>query len=317
MLSNAYFKLNSRPFSTTVTPDGRYFICGGLDRTIQLWNIANGALETSWTIGDLHHLPDCNRVQALTVTDDSRLLFVGGSLLQAWNLDNSKKIRSYNVGTHWPLAMGSNAFSNTLLTGSGETITAWNLSNKQRRYRIKACHSTLNFAFTTDGKKFITSDYEFDRDVDVLIIYSIKTGQQLKALEMKQSFRPYHLDCNDLDTLIGIGGKGGVQVWDLNSLDTVVSINGSSHPRFCQHLEVIRDIKFLPGGKILMTSGNDGSIFFWDACDGNYLHWLDCKDPISKIYPIRQFSQLVLYSYEQASIESYQMNEIVKIGLPS
>ncbi|KAI9130744.1 WD40 repeat domain-containing protein [Acaryochloris sp. CCMEE 5410] len=307
MLSKAYFKLDSCPFSTTVTPDGRYFICGGLDRTIQLWNIAQGTLEASWAIANLHHFPDCNRIQALTVTEDCRCLIVGGALLQAWNLESRTKIRSYNVGSHWPLAMGSNVLSNTLLTGSGETITAWNLSNKQRRFRFKSCHGTLNFAFTTDGQKFIASDYECDKDVDVLGIYATETGQQINASEVKQTFRPYHLDFNDMDTLIGIGGKGGIQVWDLNSLDTVVCINSSSHPRLRQHLEVIRDVKFLPGGAILMTVGNDGSISFWDVSDGSYLNGLNCKDPIYKIYPIQKFTQVALYSYQRASVELYQL----------
>jgi WD40 repeat protein len=125
-------------YELAFTPDGQRLVSASADRTIRVWNVADQA--------HLHCLRGSqDRVTALTLLPDGQTLVSGSNdgAISYWNVNTNRRAAGY---TNLTISFGADALSG--LEAQGLARGAVNPIGVRR----------WGFAFTPDGRSFITPD---------------------------------------------------------------------------------------------------------------------------------------------------------------
>jgi WD40 repeat protein len=240
----------------TFTPEGNRLLTGGADGTARLWSISRTG-GRDWLTVSAPYL----RFSDVAFSPDGKTFAVPNQL-------SGVAIRSVDTGRKLITLKGHDAtIASVVFTpdgtklagaaGSGQgnpranrTVVVWDLGTGEVA-TVLAGHEdqTTAVAVSPDGRRFATASYD-----GTLRVWDA-VGEEQRAIDVGSS--AYALDFSpDRHYLVsGDDGDTVAVVWDAKTLERLGELRG--------HADVLQDIAFLPGGKVV-TASFDGTAKIWD-----------------------------------------------------
>jgi len=227
-----------------ISPDGKTLASGGLDGTIQLWDLATGTLQAS--------LP-ARHVTVLAFSPDGRLLASGSRFvtslrppnvppLQLWDVKARLLLANLNPGE--PVtAIAFNPNGQQLAAGATQT-TVWDVSTQTQLYRVKS-NDVNALIFSGDGR-FLLTGGEGVRGEDGIKLWKATTGQRVRTIDTVANDFALSPDGTLLLTTYG----GTTNIWRMQPFGYLGTLRGSIYSGMVA--------RFGMNGQAIATGSSDG-----------------------------------------------------------
>jgi hypothetical protein len=234
------------------SPDGKFVLSGSDDKTLKLWNVADGK-EVRTFIG--HR----GAVTGVTYSPDGGAAASGSAdgTVRVWDVATGRQVRTTeNLG--WKVsAVAFSPRSNLVASAADDNqVTLWRLPNLERAH-VFAGHGwrVTSVAFSSNGKLLLSGSED-----DSIKLWNAATGQEIRSFQngladvTSVAFSP--------DGRQGVsGGKDkAVKLWNLE--------NGREVQEFKGHSGTIRSVAFARDGRFVLSASDDGTIRLWDLSTG-------------------------------------------------
>jgi WD40 repeat protein len=283
--------------AVALSPDGKTLAGAADDRTIRLWDLATGQSRRFADQPVVNHLAfshDGKYLLARGTNGDLRVRSVATGQVPDWLARLKVRVTS----------AGFTADGKTLVIAGGRAVRWWGLTpgKEVRRARWSVPDFRAHPAFprrlpppSETQQDDEDRGYHFGRfspdgkmlgkfEMGLVFWDSISGKEVMKFPELLRleatAFSP------DSKRLAGAGQEGIVLVWDLEK-QKLVPPHG--------HLDRVRDITFLQGGKVLATVSADRTMRLWDAATGKELHRVGGRPQgVTRIAPLKGATELVM-----------------------
>ena len=196
--------------SLAISADGKQLAAGGTDRTVRVWNVAEGAKKATLVQSIENH---ADWVLGIAFSPDGKKLFSSGrdKLAKIWDLEKKESIQS--VPDHQAIVYsvvvkpdGASGYS----VGADKQIRNWKVGSDGKQIRNGAGHGdeVFKISLSPDGKTIATASA--DKSVrlwDSEKLTSLKTLAGLSDYVYTVAFSP------DGKRVAGGGYEGKVQIW--------------------------------------------------------------------------------------------------------
>jgi len=282
-----------RVYNISYSPDAKHLISAGHDKTIKLWNVANGKLLYSVRA---HSEP----VLGVDFSPDGRFFASASadSTIRIWKPRNKKPeqtIKGHNGKVNclayspngkliasagddktvrlWQLPKGTQEHSFEGHTGSvnyvvfspdgkilasagnDQKIYLWNVATRKlSKTLLGNKDGILSVAFSADGSLLASASY--DRTVR---IWNVKTGQLLLTFG-HQAFVYGVAFAHKSPQLVSVGYDKIAKVWNLGTSRKLISLRG--------HKGTVYAVTYSSDGSLLASAGWDKTIRIWDPKTG-------------------------------------------------
>lgn len=222
----------------------------------------------------------------LSFSGDSRLLATNlGGVARLWDLSNGKEVRQFPPTPEQPAAVPQR----TLLSPDGKWLAVY-FKHKDAHHPSDAVHV---WELATGRKKAVLEtnvyrDWHFSHDSTMLAVtasadtgkttqravaevWEVGSRERLRAIEVPRTWQgAFTLSFAPDDKLLAIGGRYRFGIF---SVRTGKLIAEERHPgeHFRSSNTIVFDVshvEFSPGGRLLLTGGNDGTVKQWSIVDG-------------------------------------------------
>jgi WD40 repeat protein len=298
---------DNQMFSMVMSLDGNILVTGGIeDRSIKVWELQNGAIRNSWITDSISHIKDANRIYTLSISQDNKILVTGGSLIQSWNLENAKKMRTFK-GSGWALYSNISPDGTFLVTYNEDRTTVWNLATGKRiRTRWGDPDVVRCLLISPDSKTLIGGD---GRDQKIKV-WELISGKVIYSLESSTKVRVHELALSSDGEILAGAGHDGIQFWSYKTGKCLHSINKFNNLNFHQHLDNVFCPTFSSDGQFLLTSGYDGVIQVWDVYRGKHIYSIRSQYQINSFILSKDGGTLVNYSNSEKIAEVWRMPDL-------
>ncbi len=241
--------------SVACSPDGKYVLSGGADKTLRLWDAATGKEVRSFT----------GHTGAVTVArfGRKRMNFVASAstdgTLRMWDFESGKEDRKIAAHEKEILCLAVSQDRPFAATGSADkTLKIWNIHTLELEH-------TLNFhsapvvaaAFGPDGR--IVASAGADRTLRIFDVVAGRLRPGAHAIPVSPTCITFLVDGRNL--LVG-DVQGGIALLVFPA--GTVQRHLDAHARDQKGMAV-RDIAVSPDEKSFASCGDDGLVKLWDA----------------------------------------------------
>jgi serine/threonine protein kinase len=274
---NAFTGHESTVRNIVVSPDGKYLLSGGEDRTVRLWEMETGRPIRSFA------MPEATIIRSVSFTPDgTKVLAVGdGKTGFAWETESGKTLEPFAIGTKGPatsidVSLDGEHFAVT----SAEGITGF-LVSKENGWR-----AVPNRPYKSIG---ITRVASIDEGTLFALGYnngSIRIADvQGPTPNLKPTIRSIHKGAilalaiaREREILVSAGTDGKVYLTSLR--------NGVKRPsqRLDGHTSRVTCLAVAPDGRQLVSGSADKTIRVWDIQTRRELYvFSDDEDEVSSV----------------------------------
>ncbi|MGE7388696.1 WD40 repeat domain-containing serine/threonine protein kinase [Streptomyces sp. NPDC004126] len=234
--------------SVSVSPDSRYLVSGGNDRTVQVFNFAGGGSITLTPIEDA-------AVTCVSYSPDGKVIVSGSDkALRLHDVYNLESLAVLTGHTGLVRAVAFSPDSKILASGADDgTILLWDVVTRSTTAVATLAKHTkpvLSLAFSPDGTLASGSADNTVRLWDVGPRASIATLTGHTKAVASVAFGP------DGKTLASGSADGTIRLWDVATRTTAGSLSG--------HNAFVRSVAFSPDGQAL-ASGGGRTVRLWDV----------------------------------------------------
>ncbi len=269
---------NRQPIETVAfSPDERYFVTGGWDGMIRIWETESGELQSMIST-------EASYVFAAAFSPDGRYLAVGTNhspdYLQIFDIRTGQPADTPSLRGHGDAVL-SVVFSHDgkqLLTGSYDnTARLWDLESGESTVLRGHDWWVWSASFSPDERKILTTSQDGSA-----LVWSVETARpQAPFLEhggpvFGGAFAP------DGKSVVTAGFDGRILAWDpdqVRPFDFTVLTSDRTNPTppyetLLGHTAAVRTVHFSDDGRLLLSSGNDNTVRVWDVLEGSLLKTL-------------------------------------------
>ncbi len=241
------YNQGSPVWSVEFSPDGKYILVGGDNKTVKLWDFQTGQ-ELQRFIGHRARFsPDGKHVLTESFSEGVGMWdSVTGR--EIYQITTNPKIRSW-VYSHNGKIIWTNSEDNT--------IRQWNAdSGKEIGVFLGMPDIVWTMAITPDDRYLLTLS-------STAQLWDLQTGQKVREVPFDAGVVSRIGFTPDGNFLVTGNSDGKVYLWDIRTGDEVHSFIG--------HTGAIYDMAFSPDSKYLLTSAGDQTVRVWDINTGQEL----------------------------------------------
>ncbi|XP_017225228.1 protein pleiotropic regulatory locus 1 [Daucus carota subsp. sativus] len=246
--------------SVAFSPSNEWFCTGSADRTIKIWDLASGKLQHTLT----GHI---GQVRSLAVSNRHTYLFSGGDdkQVKCWDLEQNKVIRSFHGHLSGVYCMALHPTIDVLVTGGRDSVCrVWDVRSKVQIHALSGHEDTVCSVFTRSTDPQVVTG---SRDATIKF-WDLRYGNTMTTLtHHKKSVRamvPHPVEDNfasaSPDSIKKFNLPRGVFMHNMTS----------RHNTIINAMAVNRD-------GLMVTGGDDGSLWFWDWKTGQNLQQIKSK----------------------------------------
>ena len=252
--------------ATLFTPDGKWLVTAGTDKTIRVWDAASGKPVHrmdghAGNVRGLALLPDGKRVLSSSADKTVRL----------WDFTTGRWLRTYDAAntyvTNIALLPDGKRF---LASGSDGSVWLWDTESGDilKRYNTEPV-AVYALAVTSDGKRAVAGTWDTRRNslrpgddgswlppIHVWV-FDIDTGAELRRITAPASVS--HVMLSPDSKLAAFGTDTGVALWNLDTGE-LRRFTGLSRRVTCA--------TFTRDGKHLVSTGYDNGLHVWEVATG-------------------------------------------------
>jgi pleiotropic regulator 1 len=238
--------------SIAVDPGNAWFATGSGDRTIKIWDLASGQLKLTLT----GHI---EQVTGVAVSDRHPYMFSVGldKMVKCWDLEYNKVIRHYHGHLSGIYSLALHPGLDVLMTGGRDSsCRVWDMRTKAQIFCLSGHDNTVGSILAQAADpQVITGSHD-----STIKLWDLRTGKTRSTLTYhKKSVRAMAMHPREFtfasasaDNLKKFQLPDGVFLH--NTLQTQRSI--------------INSLALNPDG-VLVSGGDNGSLWFWDWKSGN------------------------------------------------
>lgn len=229
-----------------VEPENKWFATGSNDRIIKIWDLASGTLKLSLT----GHI---SPVRGLEVSPRQPYLFSCGEdkTVKCWDLEYNKVVRHYHGHLSGVYTLALHPTLDILVTGGRDSVArVWDMRTKAQIHSLAGHSNTVASVFcqATDPQ-VVTGSHD-----STIRLWDIVAGKTITTLtNHKKSVRA--LVAHPKYSMFCSGSINSLKQWRLPQGKFIQNLNG--HDSIVNALAVNED-------SVLVSGGDDGSMFFWD-----------------------------------------------------
>ncbi|HUJ11469.1 MAG TPA: WD40 repeat domain-containing protein [Verrucomicrobiae bacterium] len=238
--------------SVAYSADGKFILSGSEDKTVKLWNAANGKEVRTFT----GHRGPVTGV-AFDPTGEQAVSGSADGTMRLWDVANGQQLQATEA-LGWKItSVALSPDGKLAATGADDNrVTLWNLPQLSR-VRALTGHGwrVTSVVFSTDGNSLLSGS-----DDDSLKLWDVATGREIR------SFRDglAAVTCVSLspDGQFGLSGSKDktVRLWNLET--------GRVEREFKGHTDTVRCVTFSRDGRFAISGGDDGTVRIWEIGAG-------------------------------------------------
>jgi len=252
--------------SVTITPSGHNVLLGCMDGSCNVWTIASGEFQQKF-FG--HRGP----LSAVCCSPDEKLLATGSfdRCASVWNRANGKCIRQCRGHRTTVNAIAFSHDGNILASGSEDgAVFIWGIFDGTQSALTGHEGGITSIYFSPTGEFLVTGSLD-----KMAIIWSVDSEFEPVRMVKEHNCGVTAVCLTDDDTLLGVGYLDGIaKVFDVGTGKCTMVLKGH------QLTYKLRCLAFSPGGALLATGSDDGTMRLWSLTTGI------CKDilegPVSR-----------------------------------
>jgi WD40 repeat protein len=248
-------------YAIAFAPDGRTVASGSYDRTIKLWDVADG--RTLLTLSGHARTVNC---VAFAPGGTTLLSGASDNIMKLWDIKSGKEIRSFAGHSSDINCIAVSPDGRTVLSGSEDnTARTWEVSTGRRLRtfgRPDQDTPVESVAFAPEGSSFAMARG------DVVSLFDAASGRELRSFSHRGARTVAFV--RDGRALLSGGEDGALRLWDVSSgreLRILADLKETPPP-------IITSTVFMPDGLSVM-GGSSERLRIWSLASGALLHALE------------------------------------------
>ncbi|KYC40721.1 hypothetical protein WA1_24075 [Scytonema hofmannii PCC 7110] len=251
-----------------LTPDGKRVISASDDKTLKVWNLETGSLESTLTghssgVNALALTPDGKRV--ISASDDKTL--------KVWNLETGSLESTLTGHSDWVNALALTPDGKRVISASDDkTLKVWNLETGSLESTLTGHSDWVNaLALTPDGKRVISAS-----DDKTLKVWNLETGSLESTLTGHSDWVNALALTPDGKRVISASYDKTLKVWNLETGKGVFSLIKNLIARrqlltltLTGHSSWVNALALTPDGKRVISASDDKTLKVWNLETGS------------------------------------------------
>ena len=238
--------------SVAVDPSNSWFVTGSADRCIKVWDLASGQLKLTLT----GHI---EQVTGLAVSDRHPYMFSCGldKMVKCWDLEYNKVIRHYHGHLSGIYSIALHPQLDVLFTGGRDsTCRVWDMRTKAQVFCLSGHDNTVcSILSQAPDPQCITGSHD-----STIRLWDLRTGKTTSTLtHHKKSVRSMAMHPKEFT--FASASADNIKKWQLPT--------GSFLHNTLQQQRAIVNSMALNQDGVLVSGGDNGSLWFWDWRSGN------------------------------------------------
>ncbi|QDT14998.1 caspase family protein [Alienimonas californiensis] len=238
--------------SLAVAPDGQRAVSGSWDKTLRVWNLAEGTAERTL---EGHR----ERVNAVAITPDGTRALSGSwdRTLAVWNLADGQPERALNGHSWGVLAATITPDGQRALSGSWDkTVRVWTLADGREQFVLKGHAEQINsIAVAPDGGRAVSAS-----DDGTLRVWNLADGREERVLEGHAAAVRAVAIAPDGERAVSGDKHGALRIWNLTT--------GAAERTMKGHPDGVNAVAITPDGRRAVSGGGDGTVRVWNLAAG-------------------------------------------------
>ncbi|KAH7441245.1 hypothetical protein KP509_03G030600 [Ceratopteris richardii] len=238
--------------SIAFDPGNEWFCTGSADRTIKIWDVGSGQLKLTLT----GHI---EQVRGLAVSPKFPYMFSAGDdkQVKCWDLEYNKVIRSYHGHLSGVYCLALHPTLDVLLTGGRDSVCrVWDMRTKAQVHALSGHENTVCSVITqATDPQVVTGSHD-----TTIKLWDLAAGKSMSTLTFhKKSVRA--LARHPFERSFTSASADNIKKFKLPKGEFL-------HNMLAQQRAIVNCLA-INEENVLVSGGDDGSIWFWDWRSGH------------------------------------------------